>query len=122
VTGWVCDERRGADLRAAVPSIRSSGYSSRRDAPYSCRETSPEAGAPASEPAFLPRARARGELMQHARGGGARGDFERGAIVRLELAQFLARAALDGLDRGLHALPMRGECDDQAIAVAWSGF
>ncbi len=120
VTGWVCDERRGADLRAAVPSIPLERLLVETDAPYLLpRDLVPKPRAPAQR-ARVPAARARargGADAAHARGGGARDDCERGAIVRLELAQFLARAALDGLDRGLHALPMRRERDDQALEV-----
>jgi TatD DNase family protein len=55
VTGWVCDERRGATLREAVPRIPSERLLLETDAPYLLpRDLSPVPKSRRNEPAFLP--------------------------------------------------------------------
>ena len=55
VTGWVCDERRGADLRAAVPLIPADRLLIETDAPYLLpRDLEPRPKSRRNEPAFLP--------------------------------------------------------------------
>ena len=59
VTGWVCDERRGAALRAAVPRIPLDRLLVETDAPYLLpRDLEPKPREPAQR-AAVPRARAR---------------------------------------------------------------
>jgi TatD DNase family protein len=55
ITGWVCDERRGGDVRAAVPHVPVDRLMLETDAPYLLPRDLPQK--PASrrnEPAFLP--------------------------------------------------------------------
>jgi TatD DNase family protein len=60
VTGWVCDERRGAELRAAVPSIPLERLLLETDAPYLLpRDLTPKPAHRRNEPAFLPHVLAR---------------------------------------------------------------
>jgi TatD DNase family protein len=60
VTGWVCDERRGAELRAAVPSIPLERLLLETDAPYLLpRDLAPRPKHRRNEPAFLPHVLAR---------------------------------------------------------------
>jgi TatD DNase family protein len=55
VTGWVCDERRGAALRAAVPRIPLERLLIETDAPYLLpRDLKPKPAKRRNEPAFLP--------------------------------------------------------------------
>jgi TatD DNase family protein len=55
VTGWVCDDRRGADLRQAVPRIPAERLMIETDAPYLLpRAVEPRPKARRNEPAFLP--------------------------------------------------------------------
>jgi TatD DNase family protein len=55
VTGWVCDERRGQELRAAVPHIPSDRLLLETDAPYLLpRNLNPMPASRRNEPAFLP--------------------------------------------------------------------
>lgn len=55
VTGWVCDERRGADLREAVPRIPADRLMIETDAPYLLpRDLTPPPRSRRNEPAFLP--------------------------------------------------------------------
>jgi TatD DNase family protein len=55
VTGWVCDERRGADLRAAVPSIPLDRIVLETDAPYLLpRDLAPKPKSRRNEPQNLP--------------------------------------------------------------------
>jgi TatD DNase family protein len=55
VTGWVCDERRGQHLRAAVPRIPGDRLLIETDAPYLLpRDLKPTPASRRNEPAFLP--------------------------------------------------------------------
>jgi TatD DNase family protein len=55
VTGWVCDERRGADLRDAVPRIPLDRLMLETDAPYLMpRDLKPLPKSRRNEPKFLP--------------------------------------------------------------------
>ncbi len=55
VTGWVCDERRGADLREAVPRIPAERLMIETDAPYLLpRDIEPRPKSRRNEPAYLP--------------------------------------------------------------------
>jgi TatD DNase family protein len=55
VTGWVCDERRGGDLRAAVPHVPADRLMLETDAPYLLpRDLAPKPPSRRNEPAFLP--------------------------------------------------------------------
>jgi TatD DNase family protein len=55
VTGWVCDERRGDALRAAVPRIPLERLLIETDAPYLLpRDLAPKPADGRNEPAFLP--------------------------------------------------------------------
>ena len=54
VTGWACDERRGADLRAALPHIPLTRLLLETDAPYLLpRDLAPKPKTRRNEPAFL---------------------------------------------------------------------
>jgi TatD DNase family protein len=60
VTGWVCDERRGADLRKAVPLIPLDRLLVETDAPYLLpRDVEPKPAHRRNEPALLPHVLAR---------------------------------------------------------------
>lgn len=55
VTGWVCDERRGSELRAAVPLIPLDRLLLETDAPYLLpRDLAPKPRSRRNEPHFLP--------------------------------------------------------------------
>jgi len=55
VTGWVCDERRGGDLRAAVPHVPADRLMLETDAPYLLpRDLAQKPASRRNEPAFLP--------------------------------------------------------------------
>jgi TatD DNase family protein len=55
VTGWVCDERRGSELRAAVPLIPLERLLLETDAPYLLpRDLAPKPRSRRNEPQFLP--------------------------------------------------------------------
>ncbi len=55
VTGWVCDERRGASLREAVPRIPIERLMIETDAPYLLpRDLEPRPKSRRNEPAYLP--------------------------------------------------------------------
>jgi TatD DNase family protein len=55
VTGWVCDERRGASLREAVPLIPIEHLMIETDAPYLLpRDLQPQPKSRRNEPAYLP--------------------------------------------------------------------
>lgn len=70
VTGWVCDERRGEALRAAVPRIPRERLMLETDAPYLLpRDLAPAPRSRRNEPAHLPHigavvARLRGESLE----------------------------------------------------------
>jgi TatD DNase family protein len=54
ITGWVCDERRGADLREAVPGIPAGRLMIETDAPYLLpRDLEPRPKSRRNEPAYL---------------------------------------------------------------------
>jgi TatD DNase family protein len=54
VTGWLCDERRGAELRAALPHIPLDRLLIETDAPYLLpRDLQPKPQSRRNEPAFL---------------------------------------------------------------------
>jgi TatD DNase family protein len=60
VTGWVCDERRGAELRAAVPRIPLERLLVETDAPYLLpRDLTQKPRDRRNEPQFLPHVVAR---------------------------------------------------------------
>lgn len=55
VTGWVCDERRGADLQAAIPAIPESRLLLETDAPYLLPRTiRPRPKSRTNLPSYLP--------------------------------------------------------------------
>jgi TatD DNase family protein len=55
ITGWVCDERRGGALRAAVPRIPGERLLLETDAPYLLpRDLAPPPKSRRNEPAYLP--------------------------------------------------------------------
>jgi len=70
ITGWICDERRGAHLVALMPQIPSDRLLLETDGPYLLpRDLKPKPASRRNEPAYLPRiaaavARARGESVQ----------------------------------------------------------
>ncbi len=54
LTGWVCDERRGAELRGAVPAIPAERLMIETDAPYLLpRDMQPKPRSRRNEPAYL---------------------------------------------------------------------
>lgn len=55
ITGWVCDERRGQDLRTLVPRIPAGRLMIETDAPYLLpRDLTPRPTSRRNEPAYLP--------------------------------------------------------------------
>lgn len=55
ITGWVCDERRGLELRELVPLIPADRLLLETDAPYLLpRDLSPKPSSRRNEPAYLP--------------------------------------------------------------------
>ena len=55
ITGWVCDERRGLDLRALLPMIPAARLLLETDAPYLLpRDMHPRPPSRRNEPCFLP--------------------------------------------------------------------
>jgi TatD DNase family protein len=55
ITGWICDERRGLELRGVAPRIPSSRLMLETDAPYLLpRDLLPRPASRRNEPAFLP--------------------------------------------------------------------
>jgi TatD DNase family protein len=70
ITGWACDERRGVELRGAVPRIPNDRLLIETDAPYLLpRDMTPLPKSRRNEPAFLPHiaaavARLRGESLE----------------------------------------------------------
>jgi TatD DNase family protein len=70
ITGWVCDERRGLGLRAAVKKIPDERLLVETDAPYLLPRTAPKVDHRRNEPMFLPYvvralAEARGQTEEH---------------------------------------------------------
>ncbi|EQD40152.1 hydrolase, TatD family, partial [mine drainage metagenome] len=67
ITGWICDERRGAHLMELVPRIPADRLLLETDGPYLLpRDLSPKPASRRNEPRYLPHiasvvARARGE-------------------------------------------------------------
>jgi len=89
VTGWVCDERRGGDLRAAVPRIPLDRLLVETDAPYLLpRDLSPVPRSRRNEPRFLAHV------------------LERIATLRNEPVEAVARASTANAER-LFGLPAR---------------
>jgi len=70
LTGWICDERRGAHLAALVPEIPAARLMVETDAPYLLpRDLQPKPASRRNEPMFLPHvagavARARGTSLE----------------------------------------------------------
>jgi TatD DNase family protein len=70
ITGWICDERRGAHLAALMPRIPAERLLLETDAPYLLpRDLRPKPVSRRNEPAYLPHvaatvARARGEPVE----------------------------------------------------------
>jgi TatD DNase family protein len=70
ITGWICDERRGAHLLALVPRIPADRLLLETDGPYLLpRDLNPKPASRRNEPRYLPHiatvlARARGESLQ----------------------------------------------------------
>lgn len=70
ITGWICDERRGAHLAALMPQIPPERLLLETDGPYLLpRDLKPRPASRRNEPAYLPRvaaavARARGEPLE----------------------------------------------------------
>jgi TatD DNase family protein len=88
VTGWVCDERRGAELRAAVPRIPLDRLLVETDAPYLLpRDLAPKPPGRRNEPQFLTHV------------------LERVAELREQPVEAVARATTANAERlfGLHA-------------------
>lgn len=55
ITGWVCDERRGLELRELLPFIPAEQLLIETDAPYLLpRDLSPKPASRRNEPAHLP--------------------------------------------------------------------
>jgi TatD DNase family protein len=69
ITGWICDERRGAHLAALMPQVPAAHLLLETDGPYLLpRDLTPKPPSRRNEPAYLPHiaatvARARGETL-----------------------------------------------------------
>jgi TatD DNase family protein len=90
ITGWICDERRGAHLLALVREIPAERLLLETDGPYLLpRDLSPRPASRRNEPAYLPHiaatvARARGqplEALAHSSTAAARALFGLSAII-----------------------------------------
>ena len=82
ITGWVCDERRGLELRELLPVIPADRLLIETDAPYLLpRDLSPKPASRRNEPAYL------GHIL------------ERVAHWRTEDAQWLAAQTDDNVRR-----------------------
>jgi TatD DNase family protein len=84
ITGWICDERRGAHLLALVPQVPAERLLLETDGPYLLpRDLNPKPASRRNEPAYLPHiaaavAQARGETLESLAGSSttaARGLF-----------------------------------------------
>jgi TatD DNase family protein len=70
ITGWICDERRGAHLAALMPQVPAERLLLETDGPYLLpRDLKPRPASRRNEPAYLPQvaaavARARGEPLE----------------------------------------------------------
>ena len=70
ITGWICDERRGAHLAALMPQVPPERLLLETDGPYLLpRDLTPKPASRRNEPAYLPHiaatvARARGEALE----------------------------------------------------------
>jgi TatD DNase family protein len=70
ITGWICDERRGAHLAALMPQVPPERLLLETDGPYLLpRDLKPKPASRRNEPAYLPQvaaavARARGEPLE----------------------------------------------------------
>jgi TatD DNase family protein len=70
ITGWICDERRGAHLLALMPQVPAERLLLETDGPYLLpRDLSPKPASRRNEPAYLPHiaaavAQARGETLE----------------------------------------------------------
>ena len=70
ITGWLCDERRGAHLAALMPQVPAERLLLETDGPYLLpRDLTPKPASRRNEPAYLPHvaaavARARGEALE----------------------------------------------------------
>ena len=70
ITGWLCDERRGAHLAALMPRVPAERLLLETDGPYLLpRDLTPKPASRRNEPAYLPHvaaavARARGETIE----------------------------------------------------------
>lgn len=54
ITGWICDERRGAHLLSAVADIPDERLLAETDAPYLLPRTAPKSSSRRNEPCYLP--------------------------------------------------------------------
>jgi TatD DNase family protein len=70
ITGWICDERRGAHLASLMPQVPAERLLLETDGPYLLpRDLTPKPASRRNEPAYLPHiaatvARARGEMLE----------------------------------------------------------
>jgi TatD DNase family protein len=91
ITGWVCDERRGSDLRAALPALPLDRLLLETDAPYLLpRDLHPATKGRRNEPKFL------------------RHVLERVATIMNRPAESVAEAATQNAER-LFGLPQTGQ-------------